>query len=281
MATATSLGISPRFESDSLGRHNEENASGVSWAAVAGGAFVSASLSLVLLSLGAGLGLSSVSPWSNAGASASAIGVATIIWLIAMQIFSSATGGYLAGRLRTKWTNTHDDEVYFRDTAHGFLVWSVGLVMTAAFLASSAASMVGGSASVAAVAAGSQTGSNSDSNAYYVDSLFRSGKQGEYDAAGHAEAARIFANALAAKDISSSDRAYLAQMISTRTGITPTEADQRVTSSINDARQAIDTARRATAHTLLWMFIALLIGAFCSSYAATIGGRQRDHIKTV
>jgi len=31
-----------------------------------------------------------------------------------------------------------------------------------------------------------------------------------------------------------------------------------------------------TAHTLLWLFVALLVGAFSASYAGTIGVRQRD-----
>jgi len=118
----------------------------VSWAAVIGGAFVSASLALILLALGTGLGLSSVSPWSNLGASASTVGKGAIVWLILTQIMASALGGYLAGRLRTKWVNVHTDEVYFRDTAHGFLVWAVGMVITAAFLASAASSFAGGAA---------------------------------------------------------------------------------------------------------------------------------------
>ena len=40
---------------------NESHSSGVSWAAVIGGAFVTAALSLILLALGTGLGFSSVS----------------------------------------------------------------------------------------------------------------------------------------------------------------------------------------------------------------------------
>src|SRR5476651_1036518 len=157
---------------------NEAHSSGVSWAAVIGGAFVAAALSLILLALGAGLGLSSVSPWSNVGASASTIGTAAIMWLILMQVISSSMGGYLAGRLRTKWANIHTDEVFFRDTAHGFLTWAVALVVTAAFLTSAATYMVGGAASSAAgaaIAPGVQADERGlDSNAYFVDTLFRS-----------------------------------------------------------------------------------------------------------
>ena len=256
---------------------NESAGSGVSWAAVAGGAFVAAALSLILLALGAGFGLSSVSPWSNAGVSASAVGAAGIVWLIAMQAISSAMGGYIAGRLRTKWAKVHSDEVYFRDTAHGLLVWSVGLVMTASFLASAALSMVGGAASPAAT----QT-PESDSNGYFVDSLFRSERPAteRIDAATHAEAGRILTNAIAAKDLPAPDRTYLSQLIAGRTGISQPEADKRVSDVFTAARQAVDNARKAGAHLLLWLFVALLIGAFCASYAATIGGMQRDAVRS-
>jgi hypothetical protein len=135
---------------------NEAYSSGVSWPAVIGGAFVTAAFSLILLSLGTGLGLASVSPWANTGASASTIGAAAIVWLIMMQLVASALGGYLAGRLRTKWASIHTDEVFFRDTAHGFLSWAVAVVMTAGFLASAAASMAGGALQAgASTAAGS------------------------------------------------------------------------------------------------------------------------------
>jgi hypothetical protein len=58
---------------------------------------------------------------------------AAIVWLILTQIIASTMGGYLAARLRTKWVNIHTDEVHFHDTVHGFLVWAVGLVITAGF----------------------------------------------------------------------------------------------------------------------------------------------------
>jgi hypothetical protein len=122
---------------------NEAYTAGISWPAVIGGAFVAAALSLILLVLGTGLGFSSISPWSNMGVSASTIGKGAIAWLVVTQILASAMGGYLAGRLRTKWVHVHTDEVYFRDTAHGLLVWAVGLVVTASFLASAAASIAG------------------------------------------------------------------------------------------------------------------------------------------
>ena len=267
--------------------NNEANSSGVSWAAVIGGGFVTAALSLILLALGTGLGLSSVSPWSNVGVSASTIGTAAILWLIFMQIISSSMGGYLAGRLRTKWANIHTDEVYFRDTAHGFLAWAVALVITAAFLAAAAASMVGATASSAAGGTGRATGVQAegrefDPNEYFIDTLFRSesAKPDSNSTSVRGEAGRIFANALRQRDISA-DKSYLAQLVAVRTGLSQADAEKRVSDVFARAQQTADTARKTVAHSLLWAFLALLIGAFCASFAATIGGRQRDHVVIV
>jgi hypothetical protein len=267
--------------------NNEANSSGVSWAAVIGGGFVTAALSLILLALGTGLGLSSVSPWSNVGVSASTIGTAAILWLIFMQIISSSMGGYLAGRLRTKWANIHTDEVYFRDTAHGFLAWAVALVITAAFLAAAAASMVGATASSAAGGTGRATGVQAegrefDPNEYFIDTLFRSesAKPDSNSTSVRGEAGRIIANALRQGDISA-DKSYLAQLVAARTGLSQADAEKRVSDVFARAQQTADTARKTVAHSLLWAFLALLIGAFCASFAATIGGRQRDHVVIV
>src|ERR1700689_963380 len=119
----------------------ESGASAVSWGAIIAGAVVASALSLALLMLGAGIGLVSVSPWSNNNVSVTTFGILAAAWFIAVQLFASGVGGYLAGRLRTRWVNVHTDEVYFRDTAHGLLVWALGLGGTGAFLASAAASV--------------------------------------------------------------------------------------------------------------------------------------------
>ena len=271
-----------RSSSSEISDTNESYSSGISWAAVIGGAFVSASLALILLSLGTGLGFSSVSPWSNIGASASMVSKAAIAWLILTQIMASAMGGYLAGRLRTKWTGLHTDEVYFRDTAHGFMVWAVGLVITASLLATAATSLAGGAAQRSATgstvaAAGEGT---VNANAYFVDSLLRSSNaaQDRNDLAVRGEVDRIFAHALSQGAIPSSDNAYLAQMVSTRTGLTQAEAERRVSDVFGEFQQSADRTRKALAHLSLWLFVALLSGAFCASYAGTIGGKQRDHI---
>jgi hypothetical protein len=264
---------------------NEAPSSGVSWSAVFAGAFAAAALSLILLALGTGIGLSSISPWANSGASASSVGKGAIAYLIFVQIVVSAFGGYLAGRLRTKWVGVSTHEVYFRDTAHGFLAWSVGLVLTAAFLASAATSMVAGTNATGATAAAATAANDSrvNPNGYFVDSLFRSttpATQAPADATlapVQSEVGLILAHSLRNGSVSDADKAYVAQLVAARTGLTEADAETRVSDVFAEAQQAAETARKAAAHLLYWTFLALLIGAFCASYAGTIGGEQRDH----
>jgi hypothetical protein len=263
---------------------NEAHSSGVSWGAVIAGAFVAAALSLILLALGAGIGLSAISPWANAGASASTVSKGAIFWMILMEIVSSAFGGYVAGRLRTKWVQVHSDEVFFRDTAHGFPVWAVALVLSAGFLTASAARLAGEARSGAESATAAAR--TVDPNAYFVDALLR-GTPGTpattptsdaSAAATQQEVAVILANDLRRGTLNDYDSQYLAQLIAARTGLTPADAQARVQQVFDQARQATDDARKAAAHGLYWLFLALLIGAFSASYAATSGGRQRDNV---
>jgi hypothetical protein len=268
---------------------NEDYSAGVSWAAVIGGAFVAASLSLVLLALGTGLGFSSISLWSNMQTAAATLSKAAIAWLIITQILASAMGGYLAGRLRTKWVQVHTDEVYFRDTAHGLLVWALGMVVTAAFLTSAAASIAGGAAqrNSSEPAAANAGSSVLNPNAYFVDTLFRPNSSApsstvpvRTDAIDRSEAELILSHAMRQGAISSADKSYLAQMVAARTNLSPNDADQRVSDVFAEAQQSADNARKALAHLSLWLFVALLSGAFCASYAGTIGGKQRDRVLT-
>lgn len=263
--------------------NRESHSSGVSWGAVIGGAFVAAALYLILLALGAGFGLSAVSPWSGIGLTAPTAGALAIAWLVIIEIIASAFGGYLTGRLRTKWTLVHGDEVFFRDTANGFLAWAVALVVSVAFLASAALSMAGGAAQVSASSAAATENAAGDPNMYFVDMLFRSGRTGveTSDASIRAEARRILVKGLAEKEMSSADQSYLATLVAGRTGVSQPEAEKRVSDVIAAARQAEDSVRKATAHLLLWLFLSLLIGAFTASFAATLGGRQRDRVKSI
>jgi hypothetical protein len=272
-----------------------DSVSGVSWAAVFAGAFVAAAFSLALVALGAGIGLISVSPWSSNNPSLTTFTVLAAAWFIAVQLFASGVGGYIAGRLRTRWARVHTDEVYFRDTAHGLLVWAVGAAMAATLLAWAASSAVSGAAHVvgaATEAVGSATGQAAstmgDPSAYFSDMLWRSDKPAQGDqAAATAEGGRIMSRALYNGDLPAGDKTYLAQLVASRTGMSQPDAEKRVADvfdqaqkakqqAIDKAKEAADAARKTGVGVALWAFISLLVGAFSASYMATVGGRQRD-----
>ena len=286
----------------------------VSWGAVLAGASGAAALSLILLILGVGLGLSSISPWAQSGISGTALGVSTIAWITCTQIAASGLGGYLSGRLRTRWIGADIDEVYFRDTAHGFLTWAVASLVTAALLTSTVGSIVGAgvkagtaiagtAATVAAAGAvsatsgdttGSDIASKTSPMTYFVDTLFRKNAanvsatpSATSVAPPIAEVTRIFVNAGTSEPLSAADSKYLAQLVSQQTGLPPADAEKRVNDTFvalqtkvraaeTTVKEASDKARKASAYTAVWLFISLLIGAFVASLAGMIGGRQRD-----
>jgi hypothetical protein len=328
-AVAYSTGAAPTVEASK---------SAVSWGAIIAGAVVAAAVSLVLLALASGLGLAAVSPWPNSGASLTTFSVMTAIGLIVVQWFASGLGGYVTGRLRTKWTGTHTHEVFFRDTAHGFIMWALSTVLVASLLASAATSLVGAGAHGAAmVASGAAAGgagaagsalSNSSATGssgaggngsagtmspvgsvspYNVDTLFRAAPAGgsqpgvpqpnvpQPNASGpnggamgsngdaRAEATRILARSLTSGDVPAADRAYLAQLVAMRTGLSEADAQKRVDDTIaqvqadeTKARQAADTARKASSAASIFTALSMVIGAFIASAAAALGGQLRD-----
>src|ERR1700723_2614495 len=150
----------------------EPSVPGVSWAAVLAGAVASLALTLVLLSFGAGMGFSIVSPWGNSGVSATTFQIGTGLYFIVMAMMSSAIGGYLAGRLRTKWVGVQTTEVPFRDTAHGFLAWAAASVLGAVLLASPVCSLVRGT--LVGATQGAANAAQSSRMTGYVDTLMRS-----------------------------------------------------------------------------------------------------------
>jgi hypothetical protein len=255
----------------------ETKTSGVSWGAVIAGSFVTAALGLILMALGTGIGFSAMI-WGN-GNAVRTVGIGAIIWLMIAEIIACGAGGYIAGRLRTRWVALHTHEVYFRDTAHGFLVWAVSLVITAAFLTSAAGAMVGGAAGASASMGANSTATQTAlPNAYFADALFRTNNSNvQPNQAVRDEANAILVNGVAKRDLDPQDRSYLIHLVTAQTGINQGEASSRVSDVFNEDLAAADAARKAVAHSLYWAFVALLIGAFVASHAATVGGRQRDH----
>jgi hypothetical protein len=257
----------------------EPAVSGVSWPAVLAGAAASCALTLLLLSFGAGMGFAVVSPWAGSGVSSTTFEIATGLYFVVMAMISSAVGGYLAGRLRTKWSGIHTTEVQFRDTAHGFLAWAVASVVGAVLLASPASSLLGGAASGASAAAANSAQSSPMDP--YVDTLLRPDNpsaQGQQNSAEtHSGMVRLFTTSFRnGGDLNQADRAYVVKVVSARTGLSPADADKRVTDVTNQVKADLDNARKTAMQLAIWLTLSLFIGAFSAAAAAMEGGGLRD-----
>ncbi len=282
----------------------------VSWPAIIAGAFVAAAVSLILFALGSGLGFAAMSPWPGEGVSGVSVAVTAAIWLILTQWISAGVGGYIAGRLRTRWIGTHTHEVFFRDTAHGLITWAVASVLVTATVAAALSSTMGAAGHMMGAAGqrsmhgappnspmhgaapnlGAASGETMPKAAsvadYNLDRLLRpadAGAAAQTTADPKPELARIIANAVATGSLAEGDRAYLAQVVAQRTGVSPQDAQKRVddfTASAMDAeakvKAAADTARKRAAEASIYLALSLLVGAFIASVSAALGGRLRD-----
>jgi hypothetical protein len=283
----------------------ESSSSAVSWGPVIAGAFVATVVTLILMLVGAGLGLTLVSPFPSESSSAATLSVYAAIWLVIVQWVSSGVGGYLAGRLRTKWVGVHTDEVFFRDTTHGFLSWSVATVIVAMFLGSTVSSIVSGTARTVTTVAATTTAAAAStasenlpdlSTSYFTDALLRPSDPraaaptpatGSNEAA-TAEVSRILMRSAANGELSATDRTYIEQLIAARTGLSEADAKARVDTVLKEieeakvaTQEAADTARKSASATALLGALSLLIGALIASAAAALGGRQRDDDEAV
>lgn len=276
----------------------ESSTPALSWGPVIGGAVAAAATALILLLLGAGVGLTMVSPWAGESASFTTVSITAAIWFVVVQWLASALGGYLTGRLRTKWAGVHSDEVFFRDTAHGFLSWALATVVVAGLAGSAFTSLVGGgvqalaSATSTATIAGATSASVDNggpdvATGYFTDALLRRqdlrSRAQTDDAAAVAEVSRILLNSATAGSMPDEDKTYLSAVVSSRTGLTPEEATARVDSVLQridqakvETQEAADKARRSASTAAMLGALSLLVGAFIASAAAALGGRQRD-----
>jgi hypothetical protein len=255
---------------------DEPSISGASWGAIWVGAAASIAVTFAVIAFGTGLGLSVVSPWESSGVSATTFKIGSGIFLIVIAMFSSSIGGFLAGRLRTRWIGVKSDEVYFRDTAHGFASWAVATVVGFTLLAAPATSLIGSAASGLGQAGASATEP-------YTDLLLRPAagttqpRQQDGSAADtRAEFGRLLMPTQSGGTVSADDRSYIARVVASRTGLSQADADKRVNDVLTKAKSDVDAARKAAAQLAFWLTASLLIGAFCASLAATEGGAIRD-----
>lgn len=286
------------------------------WAPVIGGAIAAAAISFVFLTFGGAVGLTLTSPWPNAGASAITVAIVIGVWVMAVQAGSFAAGGYLAGRLRTARLESTQPEGQFRDGAHGFLVWALGVVFGGVLLGLTGLSALKTTVqSTAMVAGGAASGASAKAteNAlatgpvdYAVDYIYRPAGTPSSPAAAatpgsvtpatgasaatqspsaedRAEVARVFTQTIRNQELTARERDYLTQVVVRRTGMPEADAQKRVDEAVNEAknleikaREAADKARKAALIAGFLAAVSLLVGAAAASAGASLGGRHRD-----
>ena len=289
--------IEPRYAGIGGESSTSPGKSAASWPAIFAGAFVAASVTVIMFALGSGLGFASVSPWPNHGVSAATFTATMAIWLIVTQWISAGFGGYIAGRLRTKWVGTHTHEVFFRDTAHGLVTWAVATVVLTGIVATSVFSAIGGGVHAvadavpagiqgAAAAQGAPGPQGAMPAPYVLDKLFRSqggtsGAQSTGDP--RVEASHIVANAFATGAVPDADRTYLTELVAARSGVSQADAQKRVDDFVAATMEAqsklkatADAARKAAAQASIYTALSMLVGAFIACVSAALGGRLRD-----
>jgi hypothetical protein len=272
----------------------------VEWGPIVAGAITAAALSFVLLTFGSAIGLSAASPWPNSGLSAKMVASLAVFWAMAQQIGAFMVGGYIAGRMRTRWAESSADEIEFRDGLHGVLVWALGVAVGAALAMSAAGGVTKAVADLAGKTATAAAASNTDPLAYFTDTLTRpvatrtaaAGSNAATPGTGtartepmaqeqKAEIGRILSRAVANGSLADADKSYLASIVAQRTGMGQAEAEKRVTDTFAEAdrstREAADKARRSAVLTGFVTAASLLISLAAAWWAAQRGGHHRDN----
>ncbi len=250
---------------------------GLDWTPVVAGAFAAAALAFVLHSFAVAIGLSvsSTAPtWRDASF---ALVLLSGLYILLVALVSCAFGGYLAARLRARLAGAPVEEVEFRDGMHGLVVWALATLL-AGLLALAALQPLSRLAAPSTSATGPATSTAGENIiAYDLDKLFRGERRPAGDVASlRGEAGRILLTTAGHNGMAADDRAYLVRLVAANTGLTPADADRRVTEVAGSAKADIDRARHSAVLLGFMTGAALLVGAVAAWFAACAGGRHRD-----
>jgi hypothetical protein len=278
----------------------------VDWGPIILGTLGALAIMVVLMTFGGALGLSVVSPQPYAGLSAKALAVLAGLYAALVHVASFSAGGYVAGRMRTPWATSDTVESHFRDGAHGFGVWALGVVVGAALALSGVTGIVkavtGATTAVAAAgtagaAANPQTPAalqqiSMQPTDYAVDRLLAPGPGAAAPAGGApagsradlaAPIARAFAANINNPQLDARDRTWLASLVSQRTGLSQADSEKRVDEAFTElkaaeqkARDAADKARKATLIAGFLAAATMAVGAAAACAGASLGARHRD-----
>jgi hypothetical protein len=255
----------------------DERVNYIQWGPVVAGALAAAALAFVLHSFAAAIGLavSSTAPtWRDSSA---LLQMLSGLYLILVAIAAFGIGGYMAGRMRAPLAGSAD-EVEFRDGSHGILVWAIALVLTAIITWLTAQALTRLAAPSGGPPGSAQSVGGENLIAYDLDRLFRAERRPQNTDLTYArsEAARILLTSAGHSGVTPEDRAYLARLTASVTGIAPPDAEKRVDVVIAQARDNIRKARRAAVILAFMAGAAALLGAAVAWFAACAGGQHRD-----
>ncbi len=284
--TALNLEVAPIARSQSaFAAAGASEHSHVDWGAVLAGTVLAAAISTVMTAFGAAIGLSATSPYYGQGwnGSATAVALATTLWVLWISISSFAAGAYLVARMRrlTFDSSTHEREI--RDGVHGLLVWAAGALLLAYLGASAVAGVAKPAQSTVAV--GASGVEVSGEMPYIADQVLRNANPGApaLDSGFRDQINRSFSAAALNGAMPADERAAVIGEIAARTGITTQDAGKRVDDALlridalrDKMRAAADKARRAGVLVAFLAGVSIIIGAAAAWWAASIGGKHRD-----
>ncbi|HJZ29554.1 MAG TPA: hypothetical protein VKF35_00525 [Hyphomicrobiaceae bacterium] len=268
----------------------------VEWGAVLAGALLAAAISFVLLTFGTAIGLSATSPWPNVGASTKLIASLAVLWVMMQQIGAFMVGGYVAGRMRTRWREPAEHEVEFRDGLLGGLVWAVGILIGAVLILLTAGAAAKTGIEIAGRSTSALAASQSEPMDVVLDAMLRptavaqapsssatptpaatGTRPATISADARRELARVMTHAVATGGLSDQDRGYLVQVVAQSSGVSREDAEKRVNAAFNAAREAADKARKAAILTGLVTAASLIVSFGAAWWAAIRGGQHRDN----
>jgi nucleoid DNA-binding protein len=252
--------LPPRISDDPTG------SSYVEWSAIFAGAILTSAIIVLMTAFGSAIGLSLVSPYH--GPSPIIFYIVLALWFTWITVSSFVAGGYVTGRMRRPIDGARPHEVHVRDGVHGLVVWALAvaigtslatLSISSAVTTLSLSSAVKGSADLAKSGASSMpsgVASVADPIGYSVDNLLRiddsvsAAKSGLAGNSGTTETprqeiSRILVMSAANGSVSSDDRAFVARVVATRSGLAAADAEKRVDSIFAQVKAAADKTRDA------------------------------------
>jgi len=268
----------------------------ISWGAVFAGAVMALVLQLILNMIGVGIGLGAVDVQARETPSASSLSLGAGLWWVLSGVIAAGVGGYLAGRLSGKPSDT-------TTAYHGLIAWAVATLIVVYLVSSAAASLFGGAFNTVSSAIGgagkaaggtvqtvvqaaAPTLDNMSDPFSRIENQIRS-VAGSQDPSALRDAATLAMRAVITGDASqqATARDRAADALAKAQNISTDEAKARVSQfekqytdavaqAKETARKAADTTASAVSRGALLGAVSLLLGAVAAFFAGRASAVQ-------